>query len=201
MTRTLSGRPRDAAARRSGVDAKAAGPWRGLFAEALGPAPRRVLDVGCGDGGVSFLLFALGHYPQGIDRSPETVRRARDRARARCAAVPFHVGFAEDLDFAAEAFDAVVARDLLETLPQPEAALAEWFRVLKPGGVVVVAETRTPPDGRFPAAERLRAAGFDRIVTRAPIAPAGRGRTETPWYRRLTSPAAPSGAAAWGARP
>jgi len=175
--------------------------WREVFAEALGPRPHRVLDVGSGLGDAAFLLWELGHYPQGIDASRERVHRARTRASFKCAAVPFSVGDAEDLEFPAAVFDAVVARDVLGALPHPAWALAEWFRVLKPGGMVIVGETATPARGRTPAAEYLRFTGFVDVECRESSAFAAPDAGVEPWYRRLMHHAAPTGVAAWGTRP
>jgi ubiquinone/menaquinone biosynthesis C-methylase UbiE len=172
-----------------------------VFAEALGPRPHRVLDVGSGLGDSAFLLWELGHYPQGVDASQESVHRARTRARFKCAAVPFSVGDAEDLEFPAAVFDAVVARDVLGALPHPAWALAEWFRVLKPGGVVIVGESATPVRGRTSAADYLRFTGFVDVESRESSAFASETPGDKPWYRKLTHQAARTGVVAWGTRP
>jgi SAM-dependent methyltransferase len=191
--------PRTRSATPRGADAS--GSWRGVFAEALGPRPHRVLDVGTGLGDAAFLLWELGHYPQGVDASQDLVRRARTRARFKCAAIPFCVGDAEDLEFPAAVFDAVVARDVLGALPHPAWALAEWFRVLKSGGVVIVGETAAPVRGRTSAADYLRFSGFVDVQSRESPAFASGAPGDAPWYRKWTHPAARTGVAAWGTRP
>jgi ubiquinone/menaquinone biosynthesis C-methylase UbiE len=180
------------------ADASAPATWRDVFAAALGARPRHVLDVGCGDGDAAFLLWDLGHYPQGVDVSSDRVRRARSTARDRCAAVAFQLGDAERLDFGAGVFDAVVARDVLDALPNPARALAEWSRVLKPGGVVVVGDSAASTSGRDRIAEFLRTAGFAHVESRE--LPANSGAA-APWYRRRPRRAGRCCVAAWGTRP
>jgi ubiquinone/menaquinone biosynthesis C-methylase UbiE len=51
--------------------------------------------------------------------------------------VSFKIMDAEELDFASESFDALVTRNLTWTLPHIEKAYHEWFRILKPGGVLI----------------------------------------------------------------
>jgi len=177
------------------------GSWRDVFAEALGPRPHRVLDVGCGLRDAAFMLWDLGHYPQGVDASIEQVHRARTRARFKCAAVPFSVGDAEDLEFPAAVFDAVVARDVLGALPHPAWALAEWFRVLKPGGLAIIGESSTPAGRRTSAADYLRFTGFVDVECRQSSAFASEAPGVQPWYRKLMHHAARTGVVAWGTRP
>ncbi|WP_181407444.1 class I SAM-dependent methyltransferase [Nocardioides sambongensis] len=60
--------------------------WSAVFAEALPPAPARVLDVGTGSGYVAFLLAALGHDVLATDLSEGMLRRAEERAASYRAA-------------------------------------------------------------------------------------------------------------------
>lgn len=54
--------------------------------------------------------------------------------------VTFAVGDAEDTGEAGGSYDVVINRHLVWTLPHPEQAIAEWKRVLKPGGKLIVLE-------------------------------------------------------------
>lgn len=94
-----------------------------------------ILDAGCGTGG--FLKRASAVMPQrhfrGIDLSP----MACELARERCAATIGQASITA-LPFAADSFAAVVSLDVLVQIPDPETALAEFYRVLKPGGVAVI---------------------------------------------------------------
>jgi ubiquinone/menaquinone biosynthesis C-methylase UbiE len=112
----------------------------------------RVLDVGCGTGGLAIAAQKwAGPDGQavGIDPSPEMIQRAcRNAERARSAA-KFETGVAERLPFPDGSFDVVLNRLMLHHLPgdlKPR-ALAEMRRVLKPGGVCLVVDFEPPKTG------------------------------------------------------
>jgi 2-polyprenyl-6-hydroxyphenyl methylase/3-demethylubiquinone-9 3-methyltransferase len=95
---------------------------------------RRILDAGCGGGLVARELAVAGAEVVGVDRSLgslEVARRAVDRSIGSFRPVR---GRLERLPFADGSFDAVVAADVLEHLPDLPAAVAELARVLAPGG-------------------------------------------------------------------
>ncbi|HEX3553839.1 MAG TPA: methyltransferase domain-containing protein [Thermoanaerobaculia bacterium] len=112
--------------------------WTQFLASTVGEAPKRVLDVGTGTGFLALLLAGLGHGVKGLDLSPGMVEQARRNAVERGLAAEFAVGDAESLPEPDAAYDVLVNRNVLWTLPHPEAAVADWQRVLKPGGLVVV---------------------------------------------------------------
>ncbi len=154
--------------------------YRALHAriiEALAGVTGRVLDAGCGTGG---LLAALADRapslrPVGLEFSP-----AANRAAAKSGA-PIVRGSVNAMPFADRSFDAAIAADLLcHAAVDPAAALAELRRVLRPGGRLVVnmpayawlmsAHDRRVHNARRQNAAELRAslaaAGFIRIKVR-----------------------------------
>jgi len=80
------------------------------------------------------MLAEMGCRVVGLDLSEEMLERAEKKARDRGVEVKFKPGDAENLPFGTGSFDAIVNRAVLWTLPDPKKALAEWRRVLKPGG-------------------------------------------------------------------
>ena len=58
------------------LDATVRSAWERLLIEKLPPAPARIADLGCGTGTLSVLLADNGHHVDGLDFSPEMVRRA-----------------------------------------------------------------------------------------------------------------------------
>lgn len=97
----------------------------------------KILDVGCGAGFFSIILSQCGMEMTGIDITPEMIAEAKALAQTERAAAEFCVMDAEQLNFADNSFDAVVARNVTWNLPHPQKAYEEWMRVLKPGGVLL----------------------------------------------------------------
>ena len=114
--------------------------WQEIFTEVLGKERLNLLDVGTGPGIVAFLLAELGHDVTGVDLSEEMLRKAMENATHFDLPVEFKQGDAENLPFTDESFDAVVNRYVLWTLPNPEKAIADWTRVLKSGGKIVIVD-------------------------------------------------------------
>ena len=117
---------------------------RGALLEMLSPLPgERVLDVGAGPGFIAReAAKRVGESGAvvGVDKSAPMLALAR----ARCAPHPqasFREGDAARLPFADGGFDAAVASQVYEYVPDPAAALAELFRALRPGGRALVMDT------------------------------------------------------------
>jgi SAM-dependent methyltransferase len=104
-----------------------------------------VIDLGCGTGFLALELAQRGHRVTGVDFAPAMLAAARRKAQERGLAVRFEAADAEALPFASAAFDLAVSRHLLWTLPHPEAAIAEWIRVLRPGGRIAVIDGLADP--------------------------------------------------------
>ena len=106
-----------------------------LFRRAIGEGPRRILDLGCGNGRLLSLLREFGSADwelEGIDFSEDAVRQCRARGfRAQAARLE---------DFAREkgAFDAVIMIQLLEHLENPRRACELVHGLLRPGGTFII---------------------------------------------------------------
>ena len=104
---------------------------------ACGASTAKVLDAGCGTGGL--ILRLRQRHPDwrysGIDFMP----LACELARKRCGPeVDIRVASITELPFADESFDAVVSADVVCQVDNPEVAAREFSRVLRPGGVAVI---------------------------------------------------------------
>jgi ubiquinone/menaquinone biosynthesis C-methylase UbiE len=91
----------------------------------------RVLDVGCGPGGLARHLAALGCVPIGLDRDMQMALLASRSIRAKHACLQAD---AHRLPFAAERFDLVTATNVVFLLDRPQDGLAEFARVVRQGG-------------------------------------------------------------------
>jgi len=117
------------------------------------PAGRTLdaLDVGCGTGFLSLEMAKRGHRVTGGDLAPSMLALARGKAAAQGLSVHFQEADAENLPFPPASFDLVISRHVLWTLPHPEAAIADWKRVLRPGGRLAIidgaqySDESTPP--------------------------------------------------------
>lgn len=103
-----------------------------------------VLDIGCGPGTISAdlaRLVAPGRVVA-VDNAADAVAATAGEARARgMTNLDALVGDAYDLAFPDACFDVVHAHQVLQHLSDPVAALREWRRVTKPGGVVAARES------------------------------------------------------------
>lgn len=134
----------------------------------------RVLEVGVGTG------ISLPYYSQrcrivGIDISADMLRVAErrvaedrlDNVEALC------VMDAQQLDFADGSFDTVTAQYVVNTVPSPEAALDEFYRVLRPGGELVIVNRIGAEKGPRLTIERMLQPFVERLGW----------RSEFPWSR------------------
>jgi phosphoethanolamine N-methyltransferase len=157
----------------------------------------KVLDIGCGAGGIDIALVARhgAGYVTGIDVEDPVLERAR--ALVAAAGLGGRIGLVKvapgPLPFPPGTFDVVFSKDSIVHIPDKAALMAEVFRVLRPGGWflasdwLVGTETLSPQMAAYIAAEgldfgmatpaRYRAAmeqaGFEAIET----------RSRNAWYR------------------
>ncbi|GAA4606940.1 class I SAM-dependent methyltransferase [Actinoallomurus liliacearum] len=122
--------------------------WMRLLRTWMPPCPVDVLDVGCGTGSLSLLLAQTGHRVTGVDLASGMVSQAHEKLKAAGLPGRFLVGDAAAPPTGGEVFDVVLSRHLVWTLPDPEAALREWVKRLRPGGQLVLIEGRWRESGQ-----------------------------------------------------
>lgn len=121
--------------------------WRVATTKAVGPKPgERILDMAAGTGTSSASLAASGAHVVAGDFSPGMIEVGRKR-QAHVPNIEFVEADATALPFGDNEFDAVTISFGLRNVVEPEKALAEFYRVTKPGGRVVICEFSTPPLG------------------------------------------------------
>jgi SAM-dependent methyltransferase len=119
------------------------------------------LEIACGPGLIARATARRVGSVQGVDLTPSMVDKARAEATAAGVDnVSFAVGDATDLDLGTDSFDGAITRFSLHHIPAPVRVLEEMSRVVKPGGLIVVADHVTDEDGEAAAwheqIERLR---------------------------------------------
>jgi ubiquinone/menaquinone biosynthesis C-methylase UbiE len=108
--------------------------------EALNPGPgNRVLDVGCGTGGVAEIAATSGADVVGVDLAPGLIEIAKARAADRGLSVDYRVGDCENLDLADASFDLVGSSVGIMFAPDHEASASELARVTRRGGRIALA--------------------------------------------------------------
>jgi SAM-dependent methyltransferase len=103
------------------------------LAEHVGPAPRRVLDAGCGQGTQALRLAAAGHDVTAVDSSPSLLRTLRDQA----GSLRLRVVEADLLDMPVEGvFDVVLCHGVLMYYADPAPVLDALAARVAPGGLL-----------------------------------------------------------------
>lgn len=120
--------------------------WRAATVRAVEPrAGERILDVAAGTGTSSAALARTGATVVALDFSAGMIEEGRRRHRK----IEFVEADAEKLPFGDDEFDAVTISFGLRNVEHPTVALAEMYRVLRPGGRLVVCEFSKPPRALF----------------------------------------------------
>lgn len=125
----------------------APGEWlrlAGMRSRLVSKLEGRILEVGAGNG-LNFRHYSAAATVIGIEPDSYMLRRAIPRARAACARVALAEADGQILPLRDASFDAIVSCLVLCTIPDASAALAEFRRVLKPGGTLhFVEHVRAP---------------------------------------------------------
>jgi ubiquinone/menaquinone biosynthesis C-methylase UbiE len=121
----------------------------------LKPQPEEtIIDIGCGNARDILPILRAHARVVGVDISVEMIRQGKDDlARAGFPDVELQVGDATHLNFPPCVFDGVLCSEVIEHIPDAAAAIGEIYRVLRPGGRLVLS---TP--------NRASWYGFDRYV-------------------------------------
>jgi ubiquinone/menaquinone biosynthesis C-methylase UbiE len=97
-----------------------------------------VLEVGCGAGDFALYLAERQANVTAVDFSPQAIEIASKKLTAQQKNVKFGVADAQSLPFEDNSFDLLFSCECLEHVPEPQLALAEFRRVLKPEGKLIL---------------------------------------------------------------
>lgn len=103
------------------------------------PRGAKVLDAGCGEGYVAMhLAQEFGYDVHGIDLLPEAIKSAEDnKAKANLGTINFSVMDYSETSFPEDTFDGIYTIETFVHTPDYKKTLQEFYRILKPGGVLV----------------------------------------------------------------
>lgn len=102
------------------------------------PTSATVLDVACGAGQTALPMARKGNKVTGIDIATNLVEEARKRAKTEGLPIQFDEGDAEQLPYEDASFDVVFSLIGAMFAPQPEKVAAEFARVCRPGGRIIM---------------------------------------------------------------
>ncbi len=154
---------------RYSVDAEADAPWHRMIKVQMSSernlAGKRVLEIGCGRGGLSCWLAQQPHPPRQIiaaDLSLTAVQKGEQHAQALgLSRVTWEVGDIQAIAHPDASMDAIISCETVEHVLQPRSAIAELSRVLKPGGrLFLTTPNYLGPMGLYRLYSRLRGRVF-----------------------------------------
>ena len=122
--------------------------WRKRAVELSGVTENSsVIDVACGTGDLSiaFKLSGAGHVT-GIDFTSAMLDLALTKSTIAGTEIVFQQGDAMDLKLEDESADVVSIAFGIRNVQEPERAIKEFYRILKPGGTLIILEFSTPPN-------------------------------------------------------
>ena len=111
--------------------------WKKYLEEILGADKNKVvLDMGAGTGFLANMTSELGYTSIGVDISRKMLEYAVDHADKKKVSAAYMYGSILDLPFMDNTADYVINARVLWTLVEPDKAIKEWARVIKPGGSI-----------------------------------------------------------------
>lgn len=128
-----------------------------------------VLEVAPGPGYYAIELARLGnHKITGLDISKTFVEIARGNAAKAGVRIDFERGNASNMPFPADTFDFIVCCAAFKNFTEPERALEEMYRVLKPGGKALIVDLRkdTPMETINQAVNTMNVNAVNRVITK-----------------------------------
>lgn len=126
---------------------------------------RRILDLGCGEGGYSRELTKRGAQLVSVDCSQKAIEYAAALAEREGLCIGHHVRNSSDLfDIASDQFDIVLCSMMLMDCEDLEGTLSEAYRVLKPGGRLFASVLHPCFDGNHDTGIGRQGTGIDRQV-------------------------------------
>lgn len=113
--------------------------WSRLIRRHLGDGKdRKALDLACGTGVMTMLMHRLGFDVTGLDFTEPMMARARRKSDETNASIRFLTRDAEETMEPDDSYDVIITRHLVWTLTDPDKAFADWMRILKPGGRLLI---------------------------------------------------------------
>lgn len=113
--------------------------WSQLIRRHLGDGKdRKALDLACGTGVMTMLMHRLGFDVTGLDFTEPMMARARRKAGEANVSIRFLTRDAEETMEPDDSYDVIITRHLVWTLTDPDKAFADWMRILKPGGRLLI---------------------------------------------------------------
>lgn len=133
------------------------------------PPGSNVLEVAPGPGYYAIELAKLGNYKiTGLDISKTFVEIARANAADAGVRIRFELGNASNMPFPENTFDFIACCAAFKNFTEPERALEEMYRVLKPGGKALIVDLRkdTPIEAINQAVNAMNVGTVNRVITK-----------------------------------
>lgn len=109
---------------------------------------QKILDVGCGDGAVTYMIYKNGHCAEGIDVSQEGIDLAIKEHNKRNTNCTFLCG--DIFNVPKEEYDGIICTEVIEHVKNPAEFISQLYNIVKPGGSVIIStpirHTKVPMD-------------------------------------------------------